>query len=251
MYLGGRISRLFIGVAVIVGIISMGVFALNHPVSAVAGINDHLNFQGRLYNSQGAIVPDGNYNLQFKIYQDGAGTAAGNPGGTLKWTENWLNSGSNGISIRNGYLSKRSILTGIGSVYSSKWRPQKQPQQESAAGAPTGAVVSLVHVRDARLSGDDGQRIAQNGEPGPLREIGRVAPRRSTVAGVEESHEIAVFDRAAGVGIGDRRAVGDDSPGERECVAPRQAGGIGGGRRPAARVVKVGAPARRGAAKHQ
>ncbi|MBP9667263.1 S-layer family protein [Candidatus Saccharibacteria bacterium] len=94
----------------------MGVFALNHPVSAVAGINDHLNFQGRLYNSQGAIVPDGNYNLQFKIYQDGAGTAAGNPGGTLKWTENWLNSGSNGISIRNGYLSvELGSVTAFGS----------------------------------------------------------------------------------------------------------------------------------------
>lgn len=105
MYLGGRIFRLFVGVAVLFGIFGLGAFAMNRPVSAVAGINERLNFQGRLYNAQGAIVPDGNYNIQFKIYQDGAGTTAGNPGGTLEWTESWLNSGGNGVQIKNGYLS--------------------------------------------------------------------------------------------------------------------------------------------------
>lgn len=75
------------------------------PVSAATGINEQLNFQGRLLNAQGAVVGDGYYNVEFKIYQDGAGTAAGNPGGTLKWTEDWLNSNSHPVRVQNGYIS--------------------------------------------------------------------------------------------------------------------------------------------------
>ncbi len=37
------------------------------PALAGAGINQTINFQGRLLNNQGATVPDGFYNLQFKI----------------------------------------------------------------------------------------------------------------------------------------------------------------------------------------
>jgi len=75
------------------------------PASAAAGINRQINFQGRLLNSQGATVPDGFYNIQFKIYQDGAGTAVGNPGGTLMWTESHLNNNSQGVVVKNGFLS--------------------------------------------------------------------------------------------------------------------------------------------------
>ena len=74
-------------------------------VSATTGINQQLNFQGRLYNAQGAVVPDGYYNIQFKIYQDGPGTAINNPGGTLEWTEDWLNSSGNGVKVVNGFIS--------------------------------------------------------------------------------------------------------------------------------------------------
>lgn len=72
---------------------------------AVTGVNKQMNFQGRLLNAQGAVVPDGTYNIQFKIYQDGAGAAVGNPGGTLKWTEDWLNASGKGVLVKNGYLS--------------------------------------------------------------------------------------------------------------------------------------------------
>src|SRR5436305_1431283 len=65
------------------------------PVRAATGINQTINFQGRLLNSQGATVPDGFYNIEFKIYQDGdgqsVGDSTGSPSGTLKWTEDWLN----------------------------------------------------------------------------------------------------------------------------------------------------------------
>ena len=76
---------------------------------ALTGINQQINFQGRLYNSAGAIVPDGNYNIQFKIYQDGNGLTAGDTGGTpagsLKWTESYLNTTTQGVSVVNGFMS--------------------------------------------------------------------------------------------------------------------------------------------------
>ncbi|HEU5005006.1 MAG TPA: carbohydrate binding domain-containing protein [Candidatus Saccharimonadales bacterium] len=80
------------------------------PAEAASGINQQLNFQGRLLNSQGAVVPDGYYNMEFKIYQDGdgqsAGDTTGSPTGSLKWTEDWLNTGSTqGVKVVNGYLS--------------------------------------------------------------------------------------------------------------------------------------------------
>ncbi|MBI3889036.1 carbohydrate binding domain-containing protein [Candidatus Saccharibacteria bacterium] len=77
------------------------------PVSnAVTSTNKTVSFQGRLLTSGGAIVADGYYNIQFKIYQDGSGTAAGNPGGSLKWTESYVNAGgTNGVEVRNGYFS--------------------------------------------------------------------------------------------------------------------------------------------------
>jgi len=65
-----------------------------------------VNFQGRLLTSTGGVVPDGTYNLQFKLYQGGAGTAAGNPGGTLKWTESYItDGGTGGVEVKNGFFS--------------------------------------------------------------------------------------------------------------------------------------------------
>lgn len=87
----------------------LGLATLVQPASAVTGINEQINFQGRLLNAQGAVVPDGYYNIQFKIYQDGDGQTAGNttgtPAGTLRWTENFLNVNSKGVLVKNGYMS--------------------------------------------------------------------------------------------------------------------------------------------------
>lgn len=76
------------------------------PTFAAPGVNKTISFQGRLLNAQGNPVPDGYYNMQFKIYQDGTGTAAGNPGGTLEWTETHINDGgNNAIYVKGGYMS--------------------------------------------------------------------------------------------------------------------------------------------------
>lgn len=79
------------------------------PAHAATGINQQINFQGRLLNSQGATVPDGFYNIEFKIYQDGDGQSVGDttgaPAGSLKWTEDYLNANSKGVLVKNGFLS--------------------------------------------------------------------------------------------------------------------------------------------------
>lgn len=87
------------------------------PTHATAGINQQISFQGRLLNAQGATVPDGYYNIQFKIYQDGdglsTGDTTGSPAGSLKWTESHLNSGGaggggttgQGVQVKNGFMS--------------------------------------------------------------------------------------------------------------------------------------------------
>lgn len=88
--------------------------------AAAANNNQTINFQGRLLNSQGATVTDGFYNIQFKVYQDGdgqsAGDTTGSPAGTLKWTENWLNSASHGVKVVNGFMSVQlGSVTAFGS----------------------------------------------------------------------------------------------------------------------------------------
>lgn len=73
---------------------------------AAPGINEKMSFQGRLLTSSGGLVPDGRYNMQFKIYQGGSGSTAGNPDGDLSWSENYVNNNANeGVVIKNGYFS--------------------------------------------------------------------------------------------------------------------------------------------------
>jgi hypothetical protein len=73
---------------------------------AAPGVNQTLSFEGRLTTSGGSVVPDGYYNIQFKIYQDGTGTTAGNTNGTLDWTESYINNGgTSGVKVTNGFFS--------------------------------------------------------------------------------------------------------------------------------------------------
>jgi fibronectin-binding autotransporter adhesin len=89
----------------------VGLLVGSQPVTAAAGINPTVNFQGRLLTNAGAVVADGNYNMRFKIYQDGTGRLANDAfdsptaAGTLLWTETRQNSASQGVVVRNGYYS--------------------------------------------------------------------------------------------------------------------------------------------------
>lgn len=106
---------LLLGVFVVFGL----AVALSSHSEAATGINQQINFQGRLLNGQGAIVADGYYNVQFKIYQDGDGcvTSGSAPcSGTLKWTESHLNANSQGVQVKNGFMSVQlGSITAFGS----------------------------------------------------------------------------------------------------------------------------------------
>lgn len=103
------IRRKFYGIAIAAVVITAVLLCYTTPTDAAAGINQQINFQGRLLNGQGAVVPDGYYNIEFKVYQDGdglsAGDTTGSPAGTLKWTEDYLNANSQGVEVTNGFLS--------------------------------------------------------------------------------------------------------------------------------------------------
>ncbi|MCA9334686.1 carbohydrate binding domain-containing protein [Candidatus Saccharibacteria bacterium] len=104
---------------------------------ATAGINQTLSYSGRLMTASGAVVADGYYNMQFKIYQDGAGTSAGNPGGTLKWTETRINNGgTSGVQVTNGFFSVNlGSVTAFGS--SVDWNQDTLWLSMNIAGSAT------------------------------------------------------------------------------------------------------------------
>lgn len=81
-------------------------FRLNTQ-TATAATNNTLNFQARLMQASGAIVPDGTYNVEFKIYNavSSSGSSQGSCTGdaACKWVE--TRTGGNKISVTNGYLT--------------------------------------------------------------------------------------------------------------------------------------------------
>ena len=101
-------KRLLIVKLIILAIL-FSLLGINGHAFAAAGINQEIEFQGRLLNAQGATVPDGYYNMEFKIYENGNGQTVGDTGGTtpgtLLWTEDYLNANSQGVKVVNGFLS--------------------------------------------------------------------------------------------------------------------------------------------------
>ncbi len=78
---------------------------LGRPV-AQAATSSNLNFQARLLTSSGSIVPDGNYNIDFKIYNaNGTTGSVGTCSGACLWEETRKNSNSQGVQVINGYFS--------------------------------------------------------------------------------------------------------------------------------------------------
>jgi hypothetical protein len=112
--------KFFVHVFFLSMVVSGYLFFMTPSTNAATGVAQQMNFQGRLLNSQGATVADGFYNVQFKIYQDGDGQSVGNttgsPAGTLKWTESYLNANSQGVMVKNGFMSVQlGSVTAFGS----------------------------------------------------------------------------------------------------------------------------------------
>ena len=67
------------------------IFSLNSNTVHAVSNTTTLNFQARLLTSAGAVVPDGTYNIDFKIYNTSTPTA-GTPGtctGSCLWEETY------------------------------------------------------------------------------------------------------------------------------------------------------------------
>jgi hypothetical protein len=77
------------------------------PTATYAATTSTLNFQARLMNTAGAIVPDGNYNVEFKLYNSSSssGSSQGSCTGdaNCQWTETYT--GANVLQVKNGYLT--------------------------------------------------------------------------------------------------------------------------------------------------
>jgi hypothetical protein len=67
---------------------------LSGSVFAATGINQTINFQGKVVNTYGTNVSDGNYNMIFELYDASAA-------GSQLWTETW-NSGTSQVSLTDG-----------------------------------------------------------------------------------------------------------------------------------------------------
>ena len=92
----------FIALVSVTLLISVVLPLTNHSLpltgKASAATSNQLNFQGRLLTNTGGLVPDGTYNMQFDLYY--VVTA-----GTTQWTEDRLNTNTQGVVVRNGYYS--------------------------------------------------------------------------------------------------------------------------------------------------
>ena len=99
-----NVLRFAVLLSMIVALITTLIFA--RVSQAAPNTNRTINFQGRLLSSAGAVVPDGHYNIQFKIYEGGTGTSANNGGVGHVWTESYVNNGgTNGVVVKNGFFS--------------------------------------------------------------------------------------------------------------------------------------------------
>jgi len=68
----GPISLFRVGVFVSVvlfsgGLVGLGIFGAG-TASATSGINQEMSFEGKIVTSAGLNIPDGTYNMEFRIY---------------------------------------------------------------------------------------------------------------------------------------------------------------------------------------
>ncbi|MGH7142282.1 MAG: hypothetical protein ACREF5_02315 [Candidatus Saccharimonadales bacterium] len=84
-------------------------FSSISPSQTSAAASSNINFQSKLETASGAIVPDGSYNVEFKLYNASSssgssqGSCTGDP--DCLWVEDYLNSASQGVQVVNGYLT--------------------------------------------------------------------------------------------------------------------------------------------------
>jgi hypothetical protein len=103
------------------GLITTSLLLAGNPKPAQGATSSTLNFQARLMQSSGAIVSDGNYHIEFKIYNasSSAGSSQGSCSGdsNCKWTE--TRTTGNLVRVVNGYMTVN--LGSVTSLPSINW----------------------------------------------------------------------------------------------------------------------------------
>ncbi|HEX5456580.1 MAG TPA: hypothetical protein VFW77_04400, partial [Candidatus Saccharimonadales bacterium] len=98
------LTNLWLLLALVFSISLAGLFNQAGHNRVEAATSSTINFQARLLSNSGALVPDGFYNAQFKLY-------SASSGGTAQWTETYYDSNGvtagndNRVRVVNGYLS--------------------------------------------------------------------------------------------------------------------------------------------------
>lgn len=88
-------SGLLISALLLAALLSAAMLA--RPTHAAQSVPYQMNFQGRLNDSTGAPMPNGTYNMKFRIY-------SASTGGTLLWSEQRAVSASTGVTVTTGGL---------------------------------------------------------------------------------------------------------------------------------------------------
>lgn len=91
---GRMTARQFLTACFALVVVVLSVVAAT-PDKADAATSGTLTFQARLLQTSGALVADGTYNVEFKLYDAASG-------GTTLWTE--TRTGADRVTVKNGYL---------------------------------------------------------------------------------------------------------------------------------------------------
>ncbi len=88
-----RIAFALIGLLVVLATVAS---TFNYERSAIAAYNAEINYQGKLTNGSNVAVADGDYNMEFKLYDAVSG-------GSLLWTE--TRTAGDKVTVTNGVFS--------------------------------------------------------------------------------------------------------------------------------------------------
>ncbi len=99
-------------VVFLAGCIFAVLFAMstNYVTNAATTLPTKMNFQGQLTNTAGNILPNGTYNMRFRIWNAASS-------GTQLWSEDRLVSAGQGVTVTNGQFSVQ--LGSVGSLPAS------------------------------------------------------------------------------------------------------------------------------------
>lgn len=173
-------SILFSAITLLVVFAYLFQFAQNTFAAATSTIN----FQARLESSDGAIVPDGDYNVEFTLYSGCTNEPTSNAGCTLLWTEDYLNSASQGVVVSNGYLT-----VNLGSInpFSSASIPWSQPLYLGINIGGTGSSVQPTNISSSGWDGVMDPMLLLTAVPYAFQSEYATALQQSNTAGTDTS----------------------------------------------------------------